>query len=168
MSLLTEGKWVWTNKLQQSLATIWHCLLQPFYISLPLPPLHLLFKLWWWLPDAPSPGQPSSFLPWRVCWWGQQNSHLLVFAGRILFPTTFANRAPLRFSEKWAPLNVERSRPTVSTEFGFHCCFHGWLLPIAFHSCYWIQSTPHIIHSLWPLGLKLLGCIGPFLLLCLC
>lgn len=61
------------NQLHCStLPTIWHCLLRPLYISLPHPPLHLLFKQWRWLPDAPSPGQPSSFLPYKVSWWGQQ------------------------------------------------------------------------------------------------
>lgn len=110
-------------KLQRSLATVWHCLLQLFYISLPHPPLHLLFKLWWWLPDAPSLGQPSSFLPSRVCWWGQQN--LLAFAGRISFPTAFA--------ETTASLHWKISTTKCRTQQV--CSVHGvWISPL----CSWV------------------------------
>lgn len=136
----------------------WHCLLWPLYISLPL---HLLFKQWRWLPDAPSPGQPSSFLPQRVSWGGQQKFPFVGVRREEFASNYIWNEAGLRFTEKQAPLNVERSGPTVCTEFGFHCCFHGWLLPIALQSCYWSQSTPHIIysHCYW---LTLLGCTGLF------
>lgn len=132
--------------------------------------LFVFFSNWWrWLPDAPSPRQPSSFLPWKgfadgaskipMCW---------CLVGRILVPATFCKQSAASFHWKMSTAKCRTQQAYsvhavwVSLLFFMGDCF-------LLHFIHVTGANQH--HTFTHLGhqwLTLLGCAGPFLLLCLC
>lgn len=103
-----------TAKRQQSLATIWHCLLRPFSISLPFPPLRLLSNR-----DGDCSVLHLRGISARSCPGGFVD-------GAKWWCSGFISQSTACFYWKLSSATcVGHSGPTACMEFGFHCCFHG-------------------------------------------
>lgn len=154
MSVLTEGKWAQTHSETAAVFGNNMTLFATAFLHFPS-----------------SPSSSSSFKPrWRRSISGATEP-VPALEGLLMGPAKFPFDGvhPEDFTSQsttWFYWNMSTTTckghigPTACTACGFHCCFHGRLLPVAFHSFYWSQSIPHIIHSdKW---LRLWGYIGHF------